>query len=199
MVATFFQRSSLFCAQNKSKYVHIFKNNLACQFKFLLQNLYAIFTYSSKKFMEFHKKIYLMNVKNIKLFWNVKIQWISMFFIMKMVYLTFLFVMVNTLFIKLTVMVWLVVSLSPRMFWSTRLPPKWKMNVRGQFDILLWSLNASHVGAWVYNNNIGLWIHNMQKIIFTLGYFDGHFFTPQKVGDIGKVVSIIFYINNFVL
>jgi hypothetical protein len=60
MVATFFEQSSLFCPQNKSNYVYILKKNLACQFKFLLQNLYPVFTHNSKKFMEFHK-FYLFN------------------------------------------------------------------------------------------------------------------------------------------
>jgi hypothetical protein len=85
MVAILFEQSSLFCPQKKLNYVYIFRNNLACQFKFLLQNLYAFFTRSSKKFMEFDKFFYLINVKNIKLFWNVKIQWISMLSLLKKV------------------------------------------------------------------------------------------------------------------
>lgn len=77
---------------------------------------FVCITHSSKNFMEFHKFFCLINVKNIKIFWNVKIQWISMFFFEKKLYRTFLFVRVNVMFIKLPMMVRLVVNLLQRMF-----------------------------------------------------------------------------------
>jgi hypothetical protein len=73
----------------------LFKLNMVCRLENLFQTLYAYFSESPKKHLEFNKLVEIMETQGNKLLKNVKIRWISMLELVKRVMREYCILMVK--------------------------------------------------------------------------------------------------------